>query len=306
MNNESISTDETSKGDRHRKLKKGVFIVPSIITIANIFCGFHSVIESMKGFQQLALGPDMLASATRHFDLAAISIGFAVLFDFLDGRIARMANATSEFGVELDSIADVLSFGIAPAVLAYTWGYGSIPGFQKLAWAVSFMFLVCGALRLARFNVQARKPVAQETHPKLAKKYFLGMPIPAGASLIAAIVHFTPRPLIARTEPNQIFNISLDSNFYGFLMLLLVAILALLMVSTVRYNSFKGAGPHNANTRRTVILIAVVMFAIYTWSQVTLLVMAVCYVSMGPLGKLLSMLRPRQSSIPPEAASASR
>jgi CDP-diacylglycerol---serine O-phosphatidyltransferase len=233
-------------------------------------------------------------------------IGFAVLFDFLDGRIARMANATSEFGVELDSIADVLSFGIAPAVLAYTWGYSNIMEFQKLAWAVSFMFLVCGALRLARFNVQARKPIAQETHPKLAKKYFVGMPIPAGASLIAAIVHFSPQPLVTRNQQINLFNINFDSNFYSFLMLVLVAILALLMVSTIRYNSFKGAGPHKQRTRRTVILIAVIMFAIYSWSQVTLLIMAVCYASMGPLGKLWSMLRPRHPSIPPEAASASR
>jgi CDP-diacylglycerol---serine O-phosphatidyltransferase len=305
-NNPSVSSISNEQSSHRRNLRKGVSIVPSMITTANIFCGFYSVIESLKGFQKLALGPNYIDAATRHFDIAGICIGFAVLFDFLDGRIARMANATSEFGVELDSIADVLSFGIAPAVLAYTWGYSNIMGFQKLAWAVSFMFLVCGALRLARFNVLARKPVAQETHPKLAKKYFVGMPIPAGASLIAAIVHFSPRPLTSRADQIHIFNMNFDSNLYSFLMLILVAILALLMVSTIRYNSFKGAGPHNRSTRRTVILIAAVMFAIYSWSQVTLLIMSLCYVSMGPLGKLFSLLRPRQPSIPPEAASASR
>src|SRR5262245_59376121 len=122
-------------GKKRRDLRKGVFIVPSLLTNANIFCGFYSVIESLKGFQSFALGN--FDSATRHFDVAAVSIGWAWLFDFLDGRIARMANATSEFGVELDSIADVLSFGIAPSVLAYAWGYSSIPQFQKVAWAVS-------------------------------------------------------------------------------------------------------------------------------------------------------------------------
>jgi CDP-diacylglycerol---serine O-phosphatidyltransferase len=302
MSSESISTGQPVKHSKRRSLRKGVYVVPSLLTTANIFCGFYSVIESIKGFQKIS----QVDVATRHFDIAAMCIGFAVLFDFLDGRIARMANATSEFGVELDSIADVLSFGIAPAVLAYTWGYSNIAGFQKLAWAVSFMFLVCGALRLARFNVQARKPIAQETHPKLAKKYFVGMPIPAGASLIAAIVHFSPRPLVMRTDQINIFNISFDANFYSFLLLVLVAILALLMVSTVRYNSFKGAGPHNQSMRRTVMIIAVIMFAIYSWSQVTLLIMATCYASMGPLGKLFSLLRPRHASIPPEAASAPR
>jgi CDP-diacylglycerol--serine O-phosphatidyltransferase len=240
-------------------------------------------------------------SATRHFDVAAMSIGWAWLFDFLDGRIARMANATSEFGVELDSIADVLSFGIAPSVLAYAWGYSSIPQFQKVAWAVSFMFLVCGALRLARFNVQARKPAAQESHPKLSKKHFVGLPIPAGASLIAAIVHFSPVPLGVRNGSTSIIGIDFGPHFYGFLMLALVAALAILMISTIRYSSFKSAGPHTRKTHVTVLMIAVVMFLIYSWSQVTLLVMAVSYVSMGLLAKVWSMLRPHQVSMPPDA-----
>src|SRR5262249_20944750 len=140
--------------------------------------------------------------STRHFDFAAIFIAFAALFDLLDGRIARLINAASEFGIELDSLADVLSFGIAPAVLAYTWSFHPAPQMQKFSLATSFLFLVCGALRLARFNVQARKP-ASEPNAKLAKKYFVGMPIPVGASVIAAIVHFSPTPLIAgRTEFN--------------------------------------------------------------------------------------------------------
>jgi CDP-diacylglycerol---serine O-phosphatidyltransferase len=298
MSNESIVNSSSS---RRRHLRKGVFIVPSLLTTANIFCGFYSVIESLKGFQNLALNQFDLS--TGHFNTAALCIGWSVLFDFLDGRIARMANATSEFGVELDSIADVLSFGIAPAVLAYAWGYSAIPQFQKVAWAVSFMFLVCGALRLARFNVLARKPV-QETHPKLAKKYFVGMPIPAGASLIAAIVHFAPSPLVTRTEPLQFFGLALDPSIYSISLLVLVAALAILMVSTIRYNNFKGAGPHNSSTTRTVVLIAAVMFAIYSWSQITLLVMSMIYVSMGPVGKVFSLIRPRTTTIPPEAASA--
>ncbi|MEW6731327.1 MAG: CDP-diacylglycerol--serine O-phosphatidyltransferase [Acidobacteriota bacterium] len=298
MSNEPV---ETAQSRRRRNLRKGVFIVPSLLTTGNIFCGFYSVIESLKGFQALGLGK--IDASTAHFDIAALAIGWSWLFDFLDGRIARMTKATTEFGVELDSIADVLSFGIAPAVLAYSWGYSTIPQFQKLAWAVSFMFLVCGALRLARFNVQART-AAQEPHAnKAAKKYFVGMPIPAGASLIAAIVHFSPAPLVTHATSVRLFDITVD-HFYSLLMLILVAILALLMVSTIRYNNFKGDGARNLGKPQIVLVIAILMYVIYFWSDVALLVMATCYASLGPLSKLLSFIRPRPNSVSPEMASA--
>src|SRR5215216_5528918 len=185
-----------------RPSRKAVYVIPSLLTTANIFCGFYSVMESLSGVRWLAAATGTAGSsdpaafshaislAADHFDRAAINIGFAALFDLLDGRIARMTNTTSEFGIELDSIADVVSFGVAPAVLAYTWGYGQIPELNKFAWAASFLFLICGALRLARYNVQARQPNPNlpPKNPK-EKKAFVGMPIPAGAYLIAAIVH---------------------------------------------------------------------------------------------------------------------
>ncbi|MBI4853796.1 MAG: CDP-diacylglycerol--serine O-phosphatidyltransferase [Acidobacteria bacterium] len=278
---------------RRPDLRKGVYIVPSLLTTANIFCGFYSVLEALKGFQKVALssslGNDLAyaQAAVHHFDIAAICIGFSVLFDFLDGRIARMTNTTSEFGVELDSLADVLSFGIAPAVLAYTWGYSPIVDLQKVGWAVSFMFLVCGALRLARFNVLARKPVQD----KSVKKYFVGMPIPAGASLIAAIVHFTPIPIIMRKTQIDILGINLDSSFYSVLLMMLTAVLGLLMVSTIRYSNFKNtSGKPGMSKYQAVLLASVMVMAIYQWSQVVLLIMATCYVSLGPVAKILSLL----------------
>jgi CDP-diacylglycerol--serine O-phosphatidyltransferase len=163
-----------------RASRKAVYVIPSLLTTANIFCGFYSVMESLAGSRLLASAFDptgnllpiydsALPAAIEHFNRAAITIGFAALFDLLDGRVARMTNTTSEFGIELDSIADVVSFGIAPAVLAYAWGYGQVPDLQNVGWAASFLFLICGALRLARFNVQARRPgqalVAGETAP---------------------------------------------------------------------------------------------------------------------------------------------
>jgi len=286
---------------RRPDLRKGVYIVPSLLTTANIFCGFYSVLEALKGFQQVALslslGNDLAhaQTAVNHFDVAAICIGFSVLFDFLDGRIARMTNTTSEFGVELDSLADVLSFGIAPAVLAYTWAYSPIHDLQKVGWAVSFMFLVCGALRLARFNVLARKPVQD----KSVKKYFVGMPIPAGASLIAAIVHFTPTPIIMRKTQIDLFGVNIDSNLYSVMLMMLTAVLALLMVSTIRYSNFKNtSGKPGMSKNQSVLLAAVIIAAIYQWSQVVLLIMATCYVSLGPVAKILSLVRPRPTEDP--------
>ncbi|MFY9222869.1 MAG: CDP-diacylglycerol--serine O-phosphatidyltransferase [Blastocatellia bacterium] len=288
-------------------LRKGVYIVPSLLTTANIFCGFYSVLEALKGFQKVALSASLKneilqSQAIHHFDLAAMCIGFSVLFDFLDGRIARMANATSEFGVELDSLADVLSFGIAPAVLVYSWAYSPIVELQKIGWAVSFMFLVCGALRLARFNVLARKPVQD----KSVKKYFVGMPIPAGASLIAAIVHFTPVPLIMRKTQVDLFGFIIDANFFSVLLMILTAVLALLMVSTVRYNNFKSTSDKPSVSRnQTFLLIAVMILAVYQWSQVVLLVMATCYVSLGPVAKILSFFRPHSSTEDPSTSNVS-
>jgi CDP-diacylglycerol--serine O-phosphatidyltransferase len=287
---------DSNVSKRRQVLRKSVYVVPSLLTMANIFCGFYSMIESLKGFQSLGL--EQYELATRHFNVAALCIGWSVLFDFLDGRIARMANATSEFGVELDSIADVLSFGLAPAVLAYAWGYNS--QLQVFAWGVSFLFLVCGALRLARFNVQARK-VAEDGEGiiKPAKKYFVGLPIPAGASLIASIIHFAPVPVAYKTAIN-FFDWKIDSATYTVLMLVLMTVLAFLMVSTLRYNSFKSNNtPHKRNNMRLIIIIALMIFVIYQWSEVMLLVMAICYSSLGPVSKLFSLLRP-QNSVTPE------
>ena len=166
-----------------RGLRKGVYLIPSVFTAANIGMGFFAVMASLRAFQLLAgPNPDLIGAAVR-FDHAAIAIGFAVLFDMLDGRIARMTKTTTEIGIQLDSIADVVTFGLAPAVLAYVWGYGASltegTNLHQLAWFISFMYLMCGAFRLARFNVQASRPriVAAGTI-KVDKKSFVGLPIP--------------------------------------------------------------------------------------------------------------------------------
>ena len=292
------SKDEAQARRMRRRFRKGVFIVPSLFTTANIFCGFFSVMESLAGVRGLSIGD--VASAAEHFDRAAINIGFAALFDFLDGRIARLTGATSEFGLELDSIADVLSFGIAPALLAYSWGYGQVPGLHKLAWAASFMFVICGALRLARFNVQARqtKPNLPPKNPKVDKKAFVGLPIPMAASLIAAIAHFSPTP-VAYASGFQVSAMGrafvIDARAYSFALLLLVVFLSFLMVSTLRYSSFKGVGARNYHPRMVILALALVVLLIWFYSQWSLLIIMTTYVLHGLVGKLWSLLKWRRS-----------
>jgi len=276
-----------------RGIRKSVYVVPSLFTTGNIFCGFYAVTESLLGAVSMSLGDT--AVAARHFDVGAIAIGWAVLFDFLDGRIARMTNSTTQFGVEFDSIADVLTFGIAPAILAYAWGYGFAPGIGTVAFVISFLYLICGALRLARFNVQASKPAMQKpgTSPKVDKKAFVGMPIPAGASLIAAIVHFSPEPLAQTTAGFSVAGRSLllGPRELATGMLVLVTCLGVLMISTIRHTSFKNISPRQRNPRVVIVLIALLVASVWFYSQHTLLAMATLYASHGVIGKVLGLVR---------------
>jgi CDP-diacylglycerol--serine O-phosphatidyltransferase len=298
-------TDVQARRLRQR-FRKGVFVIPSLLTTANIFCGFYSVMESLAGARFLALvglgngsehlGPTAVAAATEHFDRAAITIGFAALFDLLDGRVARMTDTTSEFGLELDSIADVISFGIAPALLAFAWGYGELPDLHNIGWAASFLFVICGALRLARFNVQARRPHANlpPKNPKVDKKAFVGMPIPVGATMIAAITHFSPRP-VGHVAESHLFSLSIGSQVYGTALIVLVASLAFLMISTLRYSSFKNLGVGNRNPRILIIGLALFVTLIWFYSRWVLLILATVYASHGVIAKLWSLLRPRRA-----------
>lgn len=269
-----------------RNFRKTVYVVPSLFTLGNIFCGFYAVINSVKAYQ--AFGQADVARDL--FDHAALAIGVAYLLDGLDGRIARLTGATSEFGVELDSIADVISFGIAPAVLAYTWGYGNLVGYEKLAWGISFFFLICGALRLARFNVLARSPRFDTpgTSPKLDKRYFVGLPIPAAAGLTAAFVYFKPEQLAGASGVTR-----------NWLLLSIVLTLSVLMVSTFRYASFKDMGPRSKQPFLVIPLMAAFLFSIYFFSRYMLLGIAIVYCTHGPLLKIWGLLN-RARRVPPE------
>ena len=287
-----------------QRFRKGVFVIPSLLTTANIFCGFYSVMESLAGIRSLAIagfnGSENLEPAirlaTEHFDRAAITIGFAALFDLLDGRVARMTNATSEFGLELDSIADVVSFGIAPALLAFAWGYGEVSDLHNIGWAASFLFVICGALRLARFNVQARRPHSNlpPKNPKIDRKAFVGMPIPVAATMIASVAHFSPRP-VGYAGESRWWSLGLGPHVYATALVVLVVSLAFLMISTLRYSSFKNVGVGNRNPRILIIGLALVVTLIWFYSRWVLLIVATIYASHGVLLKLWSFVKPRRS-----------
>src|SRR5260370_20148308 len=160
----------------HKGLKKGVYLVPSLFTALNILAGFFSLMETMTGDRLLGTG-----DATTHFDYAAMAIGWALLFDILDGRVARMTKTTTEIGIQLDSLADIVSFGLAPAMLVFAWGYGtaleSWGNIHQLAWFLSFMYVICGGFRLAGFNVPAsRARPPGEGAQKDGKKSIVGLP----------------------------------------------------------------------------------------------------------------------------------
>lgn len=274
---------------RNKPPRRGAYLLPSVFTVANVFCGYFALTESFKAGQ---LMPGDLQAASLHFDYAAMAIGFAVLFDGMDGRVARLMGTTSAFGMELDSIADAITFGIAPAFLAYSWGVQAVLPhsarlFEHLAaagWLVSFLFVVSSVSRLARFNIQS---TPSASHRSDSRK-FVGLPTPAAAGIIAAIVHF------ARGTPVS------DWMWVPFWLVVMLGTSAL-MVSTWRYHSFKDLDLRRKRKFAVVIAMAALGALIYLYSQEVLLLIAGSYVLSGIIVKLAHAFhRPRVEAHPKE------
>lgn len=241
------------EGERpRRRLGRSVYILPSMFTVGNIFCGYYAVIKTMQG----------------NYDFAAQAIGVAIILDALDGRIARLTNSTSGFGLQLDSLADVISFGIAPSILAFFWGLQNVD--YRLGWTAAFTFTICGAMRLARFNVQAG-----------SLKHFVGLPIPAGGGAVAAIVHFFGAPL--------------KNSLTSSLMVAVVLLLAFLMISTFKYNSLKNL-TLGKKSHFTILILALIVALIYNYSDWSLLVLAVGYCVSGPIVRTYAYIHHRKRS----------
>jgi CDP-diacylglycerol---serine O-phosphatidyltransferase len=280
-------------GSSGRRPSRAAYALPSLFTSGNIFLGFLSV---MQAFEGAMMAHDGTAGAEHHFEIAAKTIGIAVMLDGLDGRIARMTNTTSDFGRELDSLADVISFGIAPAVLAFAWGmqfidpsigataYRLIQGFGSF---VAFMFLLCGSVRLARFNVQKNPVPKNPGRPN--RKYFVGLPIPAGAAMVAAVVY------AADSVPITYWPLTIA-------WLALLALLSFLMVSTWRYYSFKDINLLRPRSPLTVILVGSLIFLIWNYSQAVLLIIPTAYVVSGIAIRIGGIVRRHLRRTPPQRA----
>lgn len=284
------SYDPRSKKARHGRLRRGIYILPSFFTVGTLVCGYYALLSTLRGTQMLAAGLDTSLSLVP-FDNAAKAIGWAILFDGLDGRIARLTNSSSDFGREFDSLADVITFGIAPAFLAYAWGvravdevYGTeiLQYFRQVGWIVTFLFAICGAARLARFNIDSSKGSSD-------RRYFIGLPIPAGAGVVAALVHWAKIPVYDWP--------------YGIIWLGVIAVLGLLMVSRVRYYSFKSFDLRRRRPYVAIIVIGLIVWGIWAFSEQVLLMIALTYLLSGPIARLTSKFRPHPPA--PEEVHAS-
>lgn len=256
-----MNTFENAAEVRNHRLRRGISLLPAVFTVGNMSMGYYAVISTLQGTAQ-------------GFDLASRAIGLAILFDMLDGRIARATGTNSEFGKQFDSLADVISFGIAPAFLAFTWGvrgfFATAPGLDRnIYWfglLATAVFMICSAWRLARFNIQGMAPGhgAAGIHDLW---YFVGMPTPAAAGMIAATVHAFKEPIA-------------DWRF-AIPWIVLVAGLAVLMSSTLRYYAFKDISLRRRRSSVVVVVLAALVWGIVLFSEETLLLVASLYVLSG-------------------------
>jgi CDP-diacylglycerol--serine O-phosphatidyltransferase len=228
------------------RLRRGAYVIPSLFTTGNLLAGYIAVVRSLQG----------------DYEWAALAIFIAALLDRVDGWVARLTRTSSDFGVQLDSLADVISFGMAPALMIYMWGLAQSPKPWSLA---PFLYLAAGATRLARFNIQS---------PSLDRRYFIGLPIPAAACMLAACVYYSPARL---TDP-----------IASGLVSLLVVVLAVLMVSRLRYRSFKEIPLRSRIPWVMVSLMGAVYFVVAASPQLIGLLLGSAYV--------LSGLFPRRSA----------
>ena len=225
--------------------KKGIHILPSLFTTGNVFCGFYAFVAVLN----------------EQFYFAAWAIVAGMIFDGLDGRIARLTKTTSAFGEQYDSLADIITFGMAPALLAYSW---VLKPFGRLGWMAAFLFLLCATLRLARFNV---------TNPEVRSKHFIGLPSPASAVVIASIVIAFEDLFATRMNP--------------FIMVMVVYALAFLMVSNIKYPAFKQFDFKKRVVFSRFLFVILFIYVLATIPRVALFILGITYAIIGPIGLLL-------------------
>jgi CDP-diacylglycerol---serine O-phosphatidyltransferase len=245
-----VSRGEWRGGDG---LRRGVYVLPNLITSASLFAGFYSIASTYNG----------------NFERAAIGIVVGAILDGLDGRVARMTHTTTRFGVEYDSLADVISFGVAPAFLAYGWALSS---FGRWGWLAAFLYLICGALRLARYNVQITTA---------EKGKFNGLPIPAAGVFVASMILLY-------------YDLGGSGSFKHFAVLLTIYVLAFLMVSTIKFNAFRDLEPLRRRPFNTLVVFVFLALLVAAEPQVMIFVFGASYIVSGPVGELVEAIRRRR------------
>ena len=265
-----MAAAESNARSQRKHPPRGMYVLPSLFTAGNIAAGYYAISESIRG----------AAGDPNAFNRASLAIGFAVLFDGLDGRVARMTDTSSDFGREFDSLADVITFGVAPSLLAYLWGVQQVlpsayPLMQErvhdLGVVMCFLFLISGACRLARFNIAVNPQPGNPGRP--GRKYFVGMPIPAGAGVIAAVVHYELGSPIHDVWMSAIW-------------LALIGFTGFLMVSNWRFWSGKELNFTEAQPVRGVLLLLVSLAMVIWFSQYALIIIAMVYLLSGVLARL--------------------
>ncbi|MBU1039638.1 MAG: CDP-diacylglycerol--serine O-phosphatidyltransferase [Proteobacteria bacterium] len=236
---------------------KGVYILPNLFTTASLFLGFMGMIWAIEGL----------------YEYSALCILGSCLFDGLDGKVARLTNTTSEFGVQFDSLADLVAFGATPALTVYLW---QLRSFGTLGLMASFLLIACGALRLARFNVQAAVT---------SKKFFVGLPIPAQASTLATLILFAPH-----LPENWIADVLPTA------CLVLVYVLSFLMVSTMRYASFKEYGFIKAHPFSSMVTVILLFVMVASRPKMLGFLFFLGYLISGPIYTMF-ILSPRSSKL---------
>ena len=251
-------------------IRRGIYIIPTLMTMLNIFFGFRAIVHSTLAMGEMADGRTDLAIAS--FETACLSIFIAAIFDTFDGLLARALQATSEFGKEYDSIADVVTFGAAPAVLVYCWGLRDL----RIGAAIAFTFLVAVSLRLARFNVMSGKT---------DHRYFVGLPSPAGALTLASIIFYAPSPV--------------TNDHFAMVIVVLTVAVAFAMVSPIRYRSQKGLYFKRERSLLPILALTAALAILAKWPREFLFVGAISYLASGPLMRLWSIAFPAPAP-PPE------
>ena len=240
------------RGDRPQRFRRGVYLLPSLLTVGNLFCGYACIVYATRAA----------------FETAALLIGIAMILDMLDGFIARLTNSATAFGLELDSLADVVSFGLAPAILAFTWGLWPL---GRLGWTVGFLYVTAAAMRLARFNMQSKAALPAD------KRYFVGMPSPPAAGVIAATVFLYPYGLTDRRV--------------ALLATAMVLVPAFLMVSTIRFRSVKAIDVGWRRSYLALFIGAGAIALVATHPRVALVVLAYVYAGWGLVAWAVTKVR---------------